>query len=54
MTIPDPNWCCICGKIIKGHGHNPYPVVKAEGYRCCDECNAKVIAARIELSRKGE
>lgn len=52
MTIPDQNWCCICGKMIVGHGHNPYPIVKAEGYKCCDKCNTKVLEARFNLSKK--
>lgn len=38
--------CCICGKSFKGHGHNPHPV-EIEGV-CCDECNAKVVMARIK------
>jgi hypothetical protein len=46
--------CCICGKPLNGYGNNPWPYVKDENARCCDECNAKVIAARIELSKKGE
>jgi len=45
--------CCICGKPLNGYGNNPWPYVKDENARCCDECNAKVIAARIELSKKG-
>ena len=53
-VIPDPNWCCICGKMIEGYGHNPHPIVKAKGYRCCDKCNAKVLEARFELTKKGE
>lgn len=52
MTIPDPNWCCICGKMIVGHGHNPYPIVKAEGYKCCDKCNIKVLEARFNQAKK--
>ena len=32
--------CSICGKPIKGYGHNSVPV--KEG-RCCDECNVKVV-----------
>ena len=52
MTIPDPNWCCICGKMIVGHGHNPYPIVKAEGYKCCDKCNTKVLEARFNQAKK--
>ena len=46
--------CCICGKPLNGSGNNPWPYVKDKNARCCDECNAKVIAARIELSKKGE
>ena len=40
--------CCIRGKSFKGYGHDPYPVVKTEGYRCCDECHPKVLKTRIE------
>lgn len=41
--------CCICGEEFEGFGNNPYPLVKEEGARCCDECNdAVVIPARIE------
>ena len=32
--------CVICGKPIKGYGHNAMPI--KEG-RCCDECNIKVV-----------
>ena len=40
--------CCICGKVFKGWGNNPYPVVKDEDARCCDDCNMEfVIPARI-------
>lgn len=47
------NKCCICGKIIKGYGNNPYPLDKTEGAVCCDECNMKVIEARLmQYSRK--
>ena len=38
--------CCICGKQFKGHGHNPHPI-ETEGV-CCDECNTKVVMARIK------
>lgn len=44
--------CCVCGKDIKGYGNNPWPLDKREGARCCDECNSKVIAARLAESRK--
>ena len=41
--------CCICGKTFTGWGNNPWPVVKDEDARCCDECNdLKVVPARLE------
>ena len=49
--------CCICGEEFKGFGNNPYPLVKEEGARCCDECNDKVIEARInalQTEKEGE
>lgn len=39
--------CAICGKEIKGIGHNPSPF---RGTRCCDKCNKYVIIARGFLS----
>ena len=40
--------CCICGKKFTGWGNNPWPVVKDEDARCCDDCDATVvIPARI-------
>lgn len=40
--------CCICGKEMKGHGNNPWPINNDVAKRCCDECNwDKVIPARI-------
>lgn len=46
--------CSICGKEIKGHGHNPCPLQDSEGRyltveeQCCDECNTEyVIPARF-------
>ena len=44
--------CCICNKVIKGHGHNPWPI-KRQG-KCCDSCNVKVLVARVEEAMKGE
>lgn len=38
--------CCICGKTFYGYGNNPYPL-KEDGL-CCDNCNEKVIEARLE------
>jgi hypothetical protein len=37
--------CCICNNEFEGFGNNPWPL-KRYG-RCCDECNMKVIEARI-------
>ena len=42
--------CCICSKKFTGFGNNPRPL-KADG-RCCDECNKKVIEARIREAIK--
>lgn len=42
--------CCLCGKVIKGYGHNPYPLDKREGMMCCDKCNNKVIVERVYKS----
>ena len=39
--------CAICGKEIKGVGHNPSPF---RGTRCCDECNKYAIITRGFLS----
>ena len=39
--------CCICGCEFEGYGNNPSPLVNDEEARCCDECNWKVIEARI-------
>lgn len=40
--------CCLCHKNFEGIGNNPYPVVKEDGERCCDDCNAlTVIPARM-------
>lgn len=49
MGANDKHVCCICGKEFEGWGNNPYPVVKEEDARCCDDCNAMyVIPARLE------
>lgn len=39
--------CCICGCDIEGFGNNPFPI-SDEG-RCCDDCNNKVIMARLGM-----
>ena len=33
--------CCICHKSFYGYGNNPAPI--ANGGRCCDDCNRKVV-----------
>jgi len=38
--------CCICGRKTQGYGNNPWPI-KDHG-KCCNECNEKVIKARIK------
>ena len=37
--------CCLCGKEFEGHGNNAMPLMAG---KCCDECNHKVIVARIQ------
>lgn len=51
--------CCLCGKEFIGYGNNPYPLVKEQGAKCCDECNELVIVERIrqitnKKDKKGE
>lgn len=46
--------CVVCGREIKGHGNNPWPLVKKEGARCCDACNVKVIIERIKLAKEND
>ncbi len=45
MPTDEEHTCCICGRKFTGYGNNPEPL-KTEGV-CCDECNEKVIEARI-------
>lgn len=40
--------CCICKKEFIGYGNSPWPL-KEEGL-CCDECNVKVIYARLNFA----
>ena len=37
--------CSICGEEFKGFGNNAEPINNG---RCCDECNADVIIARLK------
>lgn len=39
--------CCICGDDFFGWGNNPWPIVKDEISRCCDDCNVLVVNRRI-------
>ena len=48
MTESQEKVCCICGKKFTGWGNNPWPVVKDEDARCCDECDGStVLSARL-------
>ena len=40
--------CSICGKPYMGYGNNAAPINDG---RCCDECNGKVVMARIFIDR---
>jgi len=40
--------CCLCGKTFEGWGNNPWPL-KTTDEQCCDECNKKVVATRLEF-----
>ena len=45
--------CCICGKTIENFGNNPYPYVRVEKARCCNNCNAvHVTPLRLKLRDK--
>jgi hypothetical protein len=39
--------CCLCKTIHRGYGNNPAPLVVDEKSKCCDECNMKVLEARL-------
>lgn len=45
-------FCCICGDIYSGFGHNAQPLSNG---RCCDQCNSeKVVPHRIRRMRQGK
>ena len=55
MMNNQENICCICGKKFTGWGNNPWPIVKDENARCCDECNdTKVLSARLAQMFRGK
>lgn len=35
--------CCICKRLIKGFGNNPWPLKYKNEERCCDMCNIEVV-----------
>ena len=41
------NKCVLCKKKFVGWGNNPAPLSKSG--KCCDECNVKVIVARLKF-----
>ena len=48
--IREVQYCCFCGKPIKGHPNNAAPV--GDGV-CCDECNAKkVVPERLRMVKE--
>jgi len=47
MTKRPQFTCSMCGLHFMGYGNNPWPVIKNEEARCCDDCNQMVIAVRI-------
>lgn len=47
------NTCCLCGRIFRGYGNNPWPLSHDIDDRCCDGCNDnKVIPSRLAQMRK--
>lgn len=58
MQSPELQWgedftCVLCKKDIKGEwGNNPWPL--AEKGQCCNVCNTKVIAQRLEDHMKNK
>ena len=47
--------CCICHKVVREWGNDPFPINKEDGAQCCDRCNIeKVVPARLALVKKGE
>ena len=44
--------CVICGARCTGWGNNPWPLSMTG--ECCDECNMKVIEARMARRAEGQ
>ena len=44
--------CCICNRVVKGYGNDPWPINNDPKAECCDECNFDyVVPARIIFSK---
>lgn len=43
--------CVLCGRHCTGWGNNPWPL--SDRGQCCDECNLRVIEARIARRTEG-
>lgn len=49
--------CCLCGRKFDGYGNNPWPLAGEDASMekvCCDECNNKVVLARLEITRNAK
>lgn len=50
MSQPQPFICSVCNEMITGqYGNNAWPLNDG---RCCDDCNALVIVARLRDLRR--
>jgi hypothetical protein len=41
-------FCILCECEFEGHGNNPEPLARFKDGVCCDDCNKKVIEARLK------
>ena len=44
LNLKELKKCCLCKKELKGYGNNAEPLKNGV---CCDDCNIKVIEARL-------
>ena len=49
-SVPMAKTCDICNDKYIGFGHNAWPLV--DDGRCCDDCNSRVLLARIANMRR--